>query len=342
MGARGFEGAGLFEGDDSRRFVVRTASRVFDEEHVRCLAWAVLNNHYHLLIQCDSTAPGRILQRLNTTIAVRARRIRGERGPVFQSRYFSRICTGEDAYDQMLAYVLGNPLRHGVLHSLQELERHPWTGLREILGLGEFHLVDVPAVLSHFHDDQDIARRSVRDLLRAKLERWQAEPSQEPDELVLPRRVVDDELLRRGLVGIVGVVDPLVGDWESRATRRVLLSRDGWGIDRLIDIACKRVGAIPDELRSGSRGDAATIARALVLFVACDYVGVPCGEAARAVGVGNSAAAGARRRGRALIGRLGLDPADLLGTVLKIAPAVKSVPATASAHLSPTSVEVQS
>ena len=317
VGARGFEGADIFGTPADRRFLVRTAGRVFAEEHVRCHAWAVLKNHYHLLIQCDSTEPGRVLQRLNTTIAVRARRIRGERGPVFQSRYFSRICTDDDAYESMLAYVLGNPLRHGVLRSLDQLERHPWTGLGELLSRVPERLVDIRGVLSHFHHDLELARRSLGELMRTKLERWGVDPPEDPDELVLPRRVVDDESLRRGLIGIAGTLDPIVGDWESRAARRTLLLRTGWSIDTLIEAVCRRTGAPPSALRDGDRSATVTVARDLVLFVACDYVGLPCGETARAVGVGITAAAAARRRGRAMLVQLQLDPADLLGTVLK-------------------------
>jgi REP element-mobilizing transposase RayT len=316
----------LFGTNADRRFVVRTAAGIFEEECVRCLAWALLSNHYHMLLRFDSTPPGRVLQRLNTTIAVRARRLRGERGPVFQSRYFSRICTDDGAYDQMFAYTLGNPLRHGVLHSLAELERHPWSGLGELLGLTPAKLIDIPVVLSHFHDDPAVARRSVRELMLAKLERWQIEPPHEPDELNLPRRVVDDESLRRGLAAIVGTPDPVVGDWESRAGRRTLLLRSGWTVDRLIEDVCQRTGAQASAVREGNRGSAAIVARSLVLFVACDVVGLPCGESARAVGVGVSAATAARRRGRALFVELGWTPSELLGTVLTSSPLVKSVP----------------
>ena len=326
VSARGFEGANICATDADRRFVVRTAARVFDEEHVRCLGWAILKNHYHMLVQCDSTSPGQVMLRLNTTIAMRARRLRGEHGSVFQGRYFSRLCTDDDAYDQMLAYVLGNPLRHGVLRSLEELERHPWSGLREILGFAPARLVDVPAVLAHFHDDPVLARRSVRELMRAKLERWRIDPPAEPDELVIPRRVTDDESLRRGLRGVVGIVDPVVGDWESRAGRRTLLLRRGWTIEQLIETVCARVGASVTALCEGERSAPVTMARSIVLFIACDYVGVASGEAARAVGVGISTAAGARRRGRAILRTLGCDPEELLGTVLIPPLEMKAVP----------------
>jgi REP element-mobilizing transposase RayT len=310
--ARTHEGAHLFEPDEERSFILAAAARVFTETRTRCHAWAVLSNHYHFLVQSDSTPLGLVFQRINTRIAIRARRALGERGAVFQSRYFSRICSGDEAYAGMLAYVLGNPLRHRVVRTTAELLDHPWTGLREVLGLDPPRLIDVDWVLGHFHDDPRLARDSVRSLLESRAADWAASPDEEPDALPLSARVTADEQVRRETKAIVGLIDPMVGDWESRAARRAVLRAERWSPDRLVQPICARVGARPDAVRAGLRASEDVLARALIAFVACDFAGWPAQEVARMLSVSSSALSAARRRGREIVERLAIDPQALL------------------------------
>lgn len=47
---RGDLGRALFVTDEDRDFVVRRAARIFAEEGISCLAFAVMTNHLHLLL----------------------------------------------------------------------------------------------------------------------------------------------------------------------------------------------------------------------------------------------------------------------------------------------------
>jgi hypothetical protein len=257
------------------------------------------------------------MHRVHTRVARRVRLVRGERGAVFQDRYFSRMCTDDRGYEELLAYVLGNPLRHGVLASMEELERHRWSGLGELLGTAPPRLIDSRSVLERFHADPAVARECVRALVRNKAAVWAASgsgPDEFPDApettggLAMSARTVVDENLRRGLQGVVGIVDPVVGDWNSRTGRRLLLEHEGLGPEALLRAVCTRLGARPEDVRAGRRTAAESSARAIVAWVACDYASFPAADVARLTGVAASSLAEARPRGRDLVERMGWSP----------------------------------
>ena len=108
---RGHEGRPLFATDDDRRFFVERLGRVFQPRDVDLLGWALLINHYHLMIRVTEATPESLFRRLNTSLGMRERRRRGDHGTVFQGRTWSGRCENEGAAVAVLTYVLGNPCR---------------------------------------------------------------------------------------------------------------------------------------------------------------------------------------------------------------------------------------
>src|SRR5258707_940692 len=104
-----------------RRWFPGAITRVFAEEGVECFAWAVLVNHYHLLVRFPGP-PKRTMQRLNTAIACRVRRRSDGCGPVFQGRFFSAPGTDHSSLLSRFAYVTANPIHHRVVASIDRLE----------------------------------------------------------------------------------------------------------------------------------------------------------------------------------------------------------------------------
>ena len=49
--ARGIARFDLFADDVDRRRFVRTMAWLFRESGTRCLAWALMSNHYHVLVE---------------------------------------------------------------------------------------------------------------------------------------------------------------------------------------------------------------------------------------------------------------------------------------------------
>jgi REP element-mobilizing transposase RayT len=306
--ARAHCGSPIFAMDEDRAFVVRRAVRAFEETGATCLAWSILNNHYHVLVRCPG-APGPTFSRLNTAIAWRVLRYRGEHGSVFQNRYYSGPCAGEASLLGKFAYVLGNPIHHRIVPTVELLASHPWSGLGEILGRRPAQWLDVDAALAAIDPDPEHARRVLLRMLEKKTAEWASDDG-DPDE----DRGLDEEVTVPADPADTPACAAALGPHEPPvlSVRRTVLEREGWTPDRLVEVACAIVGGEPPGVRSGhrSRGDVA--ARSVVAFVACDIAGWTMQETAAFLGVGPTALGNARRKGRLRLAELGVEPLDVL------------------------------
>lgn len=105
----------------------RAASRT----PLRILAYALMPNHWHLVVWPESsTQLSRYLQGLCTAHAARWRRLAGSvgEGHVYQDRFHAFVIETERQYFHVLRYVEANPARAGLVRSAAEW---PWTSLRE-------------------------------------------------------------------------------------------------------------------------------------------------------------------------------------------------------------------
>lgn len=285
---RGHEGRPLYATDDDRRFFVDRLRRVFVPRDVDLYAWALLTNHYHLMIRITEAAPETLFRRLNTSLGMRERRLRGDHGAVFQGRYWSRPCEEEGSVLAVLSYVLGNPARHGVVRDAASLAYHPWTAYPEILGTASPGLVDPGKTLALLHPDEATARGLLSDALAARVARWQSERAgidvcEEPG----CRGASDGCLLvhpDRGRGPPRDSLPPPCVPWrpqgisrahDERAERRARLRGAGWRPSDLVAPVCDRLGAHSAAVVGGRRHPAACAARAVIAFVACDGVGLP-------------------------------------------------------------------
>jgi len=82
---------------------------------IRLLAFCLMDNHYHLVIQNTSGRMSDFFRNLNTQYAFYYRRVKGGKGYVFQSRYHSTLIQDESYLLTALLYTLQNPLRAGIV-----------------------------------------------------------------------------------------------------------------------------------------------------------------------------------------------------------------------------------
>jgi REP element-mobilizing transposase RayT len=318
---RAHEGRPIFATGEDRRFFLDRLQRVFAPGEVGLLAWALLINHYHLVIRVRDEEPGRLFLRLNTVVARRERRRRGDHGAVFQDRYWSGRCEGEGAAVALLTYVLGNPVHHGVVPTAEALETYEWTAYPEVLGLRAPGLVDARETLALVHPDEAVARRTLREAMSWRVARWRSardgvDVCEEPGcrgardacGLVHPERV----RLANGRFGAhPGPAAPAEAGisrvHDDRADRRSRLLAAGWRAADLVAAVCARLGADPAAVLRGERRRPESRARSVVACVACEGAGERVGEVARLLGVSGTAAAAARRRGRRILDGLGVD-----------------------------------
>ncbi len=157
------------EPHEVRRWVdlVASVSRLHD---LRCLAWALMSNHYHLLLQTGSMPLWKAMARLQGRYSKEYNRQRRLQGRLWQSRYKARLILDDEHLKHVIAYVHLNPVAAGLVGDPLD---YPTPGYQEVMGLRRPCLCDVDACLRCFDENPSAARAVYQDRLRAVAEaRW--------------------------------------------------------------------------------------------------------------------------------------------------------------------------
>jgi len=159
---RGVEKREIFLDDDDRHDFVRRLSRLLPEQDVTCLAWALMPNHGHFCLRTGSIPLARLMARLGTGYVGRFNKRHDRVGHLFQNRFKSVLVERDSQLEILIRYIHLNPLRAGLVGSLAELERYPWTGYPALVGRRNDRIVAVREVLSWFGSDPAAARTTLR------------------------------------------------------------------------------------------------------------------------------------------------------------------------------------
>jgi REP element-mobilizing transposase RayT/biotin operon repressor len=160
--ARGINRRQIFDDDEDRdRFVARLGELLL-ESGTGCYAWALIPNHFHLLLRTGRMPLARMMRRLLTGHAVTYNLRHRRSGHLFQNRYKSILCQ-EDVYLlELVRYIHLNPLRAKVVDDLKALERYPYSGHGVLLGRQLQPWQETAAVLRRFERNVRSARRIYR------------------------------------------------------------------------------------------------------------------------------------------------------------------------------------
>ena len=248
---RGVERRDIFSDDRDRgRFLVRLSS-LLEETETSCYAWALIPNHFHLLLKPVRFQLAVLMRRLLTGYAVTFNLIHGRVGHLFQNRYKSIVCDKENYLLELVRYIHLNPIRAGLVKTIEELDRYPWSGHSVLMGNGSLEGQGVDEILGHFGRTLTRARRNYRDFVsdglgmgrrrdfvgtggrRAKEEARDGE--EQVDSRILGNRVFADRVLSKqgfsekgrvsvSLFELVEIIGSLL-ELDSRAIRQPSKSR---------------------------------------------------------------------------------------------------------------------
>ena len=152
---RGYEGRPIFRSATDKKFFLALLGRIQPLTKVRILAYCVLDNHYHLVIQNVSGRMSDFFKQLNGQYAVYYRNRHGGRGYVFQDRFKSMLIQ-DDAYLMIaIAYVLGNPVAAKMAASFIE---YPWSSAQLYFGQDRCGAVDCGYVEELFGSRDELHR----------------------------------------------------------------------------------------------------------------------------------------------------------------------------------------
>lgn len=147
---RGMEQRDIFKDDIDRDNFVQRLSGIFSDTKTACYAWALIPNHFHLLLRTGKVPVSTVMRRLLTGYAVSFNRRHKRSGHLFQNRYKSILCQEDTYLMELVRYIHLNPLRAGIVPDLEALSGYIYSGHSRIVRLKKSDWQDVEKVVGMF------------------------------------------------------------------------------------------------------------------------------------------------------------------------------------------------
>ena len=129
----------LFETDKDRAAFMEAARSSFSRDSVTLIAWCLMDNHVHLIIDDPLDRISTAIQRVTSTYAMYFNHSFGHSGHVFEGRYGSVPIIDDEQLLAAVKYVHNNPLKGMGITP----DRYPWCSYSEYAsGVSRFADID--------------------------------------------------------------------------------------------------------------------------------------------------------------------------------------------------------
>lgn len=306
---RGINRARIFRDEEDKRGFLKRLGEAVKKGECSVYAWAQMDNHVHVLFKSGRQGISAVMRKVLTWYAQYFNRRYRRRGHLFENRYKSVLCDEEQYLLALVRYIHLNPVRVGIVTTLRELDRYPWSGHSAIVGRVDYPWVDRDYVLSRFGGERERAVRRyrefvgegmgqgrVRELTGGGLIRSMGGWSQ----VVSMRGRGGGEESDERILGGGEFVEVVLREVEERQLRQLRMRGRGEGIEGIIEEECGRAGVSRRVLREGGRRGLVSRVREVVAYRGVEELGLSLAEVARHVGVVTSSVVRAveRERGR--------------------------------------------
>ncbi len=305
--ARGLDRQAIFRDDRDRDDFVRRLAELAQAGAVITYAWALLPNHFHLLLRTGNRPLARSMRSLLSGYAGFFNRRHRRSGHLFQNRYKSVVVEEEPYFLELVRYIHLNPLRAGVVPDLRRLDRYPHAGHAALMGMHPRPWQETRSVLSQFGIRVGRARGQYRAFVAAGV-KFGRRPELMGGGLIRSAggwAVVAE--LRRGREGyssderILGgseYVESLLREVERQEAQRARGRRKAPDLSLLIEKVSQEVGITPEALVGGGRRPEVSRARDGLAYLWVDLLGRSGRQLARELRIRAESVYKGARRGR--------------------------------------------
>ena len=312
---RGIEQRPIFDDDyDRDRFVERLGT-VLEETATPCYAWALIPNHFHLLIRTGSVPVASVMRRLLTGYAVSFNLRHRRSGHLFQNRYKSILCQEDRYLLELVRYIHLNPIRAGLVADIKALDGFSYSGHSRLTGKFKSGIQDTERVLSMFGKSRGEARKHYKafvskGLLAGKRPEltgggllrssggWQA--------LKESRRMGVHFKSDERVLGDSGFVDTVLKAAGEKLDRTYRLQAEGYGFEDVVSRVCEKYKLSRRELLSWSKQRKRAMARSVLAYWSVRELGMSAREIADKLCLSPSAASRCVQRGERVVASDGL------------------------------------
>ncbi len=303
---RGINRDSIFADKADREEFVERLGKLVEKTGSICYGWALMPNHFHLIVRRGKKPISELMSRLLTGYALYFNRRHQRRGYLFQNRYKSILCQEEVYLLELIRYVHLNPLRAGLVKDIQELAQYPWGGYSAIVGQVKRVFQEVDEVLSRFGSNRRAACRNLAEFMNDGVARGKR------DDLT-------GGGLRRsagGWAGVLGLkkhkeywrgderilgegqfVEQILKEADEIISQREQLKAKGYTLAELVGRVCQECGIDREEIIWKGRQNRIAEARAMVAYLGTKELGYAGKEVALILKCSQSAVSFLSRNG---------------------------------------------
>ncbi len=308
---RGIERRNIFRVANDRKDFLDRLGNLLIESKTACYGWSLLSNHAHFLFRTAEMPLAQLMRRLLTGYVVNFNQRHKRHGQLLHHRYKSIVCQ-EDVYlKELVRYIHLNPLRAGVIPTIEDLNMHPYCGHGAIMGLQERAWQEVDYVLGYFGRTitegrcaylcymQEGLHQGRRDELvggglKRSLGRWSAVKKAGSGGAI---HMMSDERI----LGESDFVDAILSRANEKYARGYELTIRGYDLQKIATRVAEVCGIEQCEIFSGGQQQNKVKARSILCFWAAKELGLSLADLARILGMSVAGVSYAVMRGQAIV-----------------------------------------
>ncbi len=314
---RGIERRRIFTDDNDRDDFVNRLTTILAETATPCYTWALIPNHFYLLLRTGTTPISTVMRRLLTGYAVAFNHRHKRSGHLFQNRYKSIVCQDDLYLLELIRYIHLNPLRAGLVQSVEELSIFSNSGHRQLLGKGDAGIIVADEVLALFGNRHSAAQSNYAEFIAAGVDQGSRPElvggglvrsmSRQNDGAGECLMVSDERILGSG-----DFVESILRQAEIQLAARQQYRSKGFGLDELTIVVSGLLNVDSYQVKTVGKQPEKVRARSLFCYWAVRELGCTATAVAQELGMSQPAVSKAVRRGEMLAAEQGWTLAEIV------------------------------
>lgn len=152
----------IFRDDRDREELLRLLAELAHDRALVVYAWALMPNHFHLLVGMGQLSLGSAMDSLLAGYGASLDHRQGRVEQLFEKPYASIACEAGRHFIELVRYIHLNPLRGGIVRHVDELDDYPYSGHSALLGTVPRDWQSTYEVLERFGRSRGWARAAYR------------------------------------------------------------------------------------------------------------------------------------------------------------------------------------
>jgi REP element-mobilizing transposase RayT len=295
---RGIERGNIVHDDKDREDFVFRMARLAKATGTEIYAWAMMSNHVHILLKSGDSGLSMFMRKLLTGYAIQFNRKYKRSGHLFQNRYKSIVCDEETYFMKLVSYIHLNPLRAGLVSSMDALASYPWSGHAVIMGKVHNDWQACGYVLDSFGEDSRRSKKAYEEYVHE-----QRSLGQQPDlvggglvrskggwsAVMSSRTRGEKHFFDERILGSGDFVKEVLDQADATIRDQIPVRDREAVIDELIGRRCEEAGISINALQAGSKTKLCSAIRKELAVTFVRQYGLTYADSARKLGISTSA-----------------------------------------------------